>query len=165
MCALRLSQHRHRHGDDAQQPPRGAIRGLVGLATGALPLGHLLNAAHHPALHQYVIGRRLCRGTHAVTPVPWCFRHGIKIITAMPASAPPPTAATVLAERIRTGRTRCGLTQEQLAHQADTTTRTIQRLEGAEITSPRLQPLLRIAQVLNLDSGELLAGLKPGGTT
>lgn len=97
--------------------------------------------------------------------MPWLFCRDIKILTNMSSSNEPrPTAVEIVANRIRQRRTELSLTAEHVAHKSSMTVRHFQRLEGAETASPGLQPLLRIAHTLRIDSGDLLGGLTPDDT-
>jgi transcriptional regulator with XRE-family HTH domain len=77
------------------------------------------------------------------------------------ASSRAESAAAVLARRLRALRGERSLGQEQLAHGAGLSLRYYQTLEAGTVASPGLQPLLRLAALLGVDSGELLAGLTP----
>ncbi|GAB2959915.1 hypothetical protein GCM10017788_77710 [Amycolatopsis acidiphila] len=81
----------------------------------------------------------------------------------MPARIAPQheSAASVLARRIRARRAELGLTVEQLAFRSGLSVRYIASLEARDVTSPGLQPLLQIAQALQLESGDFLGGLAP----
>jgi transcriptional regulator with XRE-family HTH domain len=67
-------------------------------------------------------------------------------------------ATQELGERIRDRRLRLGATQEEVAVGAGVDTTTIGKIERGE-RNPNLHNLIRIADALQLDAGELISGL------
>ena len=67
-------------------------------------------------------------------------------------------AARVLGERIRDARIRLGLSQEDIANLATINVSNYGKVERG-LSNPTFHTLVRIASVLTIDPGELLAGL------
>ncbi len=61
-----------------------------------------------------------------------------------------------LKEKLRTERRRAALTQEELAKQAGVGVATIARIEGGEITEPRVSTLRKLANALGIEARDLL---------
>lgn len=67
-------------------------------------------------------------------------------------------ATQELGERIRDRRLHIGATQEEVAYGAEVDTTTIGKIERGE-RNPNVHNLIRIADALQLDPGELISGL------
>ena len=65
------------------------------------------------------------------------------------------TVAT-LKDKLRRERRRAALTQEQLADKAGVGIATIARIEGGDITEPRVSTLRKLARALGMEPRELL---------
>lgn len=63
-----------------------------------------------------------------------------------------PTECTAI-EKMRIS---AGWTQEELAHQAQISVRTLQRIEGRETDNPSIRPLLNIAGVLGCELADVI---------
>ena len=73
-------------------------------------------------------------------------------------SAPRSPAAQVFGRRVREARIALGMSQEDIANLADMHVTNYGRVERGEANS-ELHTIVRIATALNVDPGELLAGL------
>ena len=67
-------------------------------------------------------------------------------------------AAGVVGERLRGIRTELGLSQEEVAHLAEIHPTNYGKIERGR-ANPSLSTVIRIATVLDVDAGELIAGL------
>ena len=61
-----------------------------------------------------------------------------------------------LKDKLRRERRRAALTQEQLADKAGVGIATIARIEGGDITEPRVSTLRKLARALGMEPRELL---------
>lgn len=73
---------------------------------------------------------------------------------------PAPEAARVLGERVRERRKELGLSQERLAEGTALHWSFIGRIERGQ-ANLTLRNILRLADVLGIDAGDLVRGLKP----
>ena len=67
-------------------------------------------------------------------------------------------AARILGERIRDARLKLGLSQEEIANLASINVSNYGKVERG-LSNPTFHMLVRVASVLNIDPGELLAGM------
>ena len=73
-------------------------------------------------------------------------------------SAPRSRAAQVFGQRVREARIALGMSQEDIANLADMHVTNFGRVERGEANS-ELHTIVRIATALNIDPGQLMAGL------
>lgn len=77
-----------------------------------------------------------------------------------PNSQPPPRAASEFGQRVRARRHELGLSQEGLAEGTALHWSFIGRIERGQ-ANLTLRNILRLAEVLGVDPGDLVRGLKP----
>ena len=71
---------------------------------------------------------------------------------------PQSRAAQILGERLKAVRLERGVSQETVAHLADMHVTNLGKIERGQ-ANPRMSTVIRIAGVLDVDPGELIAGI------